>query len=165
MLIGLFSGFSFLALMSLVVCSAVGKRNKKKNKTFTLLLITLAVLVALSAFGISHPFGAFATTCGLVFSIVTLFVPFVTVKKKNTKGLSRKVMKKIESEYIEEYLIWSDTTHGPSLLGTMSDYYRLLSTVLDPIEEEHPEIKYHYEEILSRLRKIDPYTHTSESNT
>ena len=163
MLVGLFLGFSFLALIFLVAWSVIGGKNKKK--ALLLLLLIILMWAILLHYGISHSLGIFAASCGLVFSISALFMPFVSIKKNKSGNIPMKLMKEIESRYIEEYLEWSDTTYGPSLLGTVNDYNRLLMNVLTPIEEEHPEIADHYDEILSRLKEIDPYSYESEKNT
>jgi hypothetical protein len=55
------------------------------------------------------------------------------------------------------YRKWSDTTYGPSLLGTRNDYNRLLLAVMEERIDEYPAVKFYCKEIVSKLERIDPY--------
>lgn len=72
------------------------------------------------------------------------------------------IVKEIEADYIEAYRSWSDTTHGPSLLGTRNDYNRLLLGVLEERMYEYPAVNFYSEEIVARLERIDPYNESSQ---
>lgn len=165
MLVGLFIGFSFLALIFLVVWSAVEEGRKKKNIAFAILLSLVVAWAIVLKLGINNPAGLVSANFGLILSIVALFVPFYRNNKPDPNGLSKKIMEEIEARYFEEYLRYTDTTYGPSLLGTMNDYNRLLMGVLDPLEEKYPEIGNHYEEILNRLKEITPTINEKTSTT
>ncbi|GEM_PF-4741076 len=67
------------------------------------------------------------------------------------------IVKEIEADYIQTHREWSDTTYGPSLLGTRNDYYRLLMGVLEERMIENPAVDFYCKEIIARLERIDPY--------
>lgn len=60
----------------------------------------------------------------------------------------------IKKTYIEEYRRWSDTTHGPSLIGTKADLYRLQMLVMDSYAEKYPEVDWYYKDIMGELDKV-----------
>jgi len=65
------------------------------------------------------------------------------------------LVQQILTAYVKEYLEWSDTTHGPSLIGTRNDLYRLQMLVMDSYAEENSDLDYYYKEIISLFDNIN----------
>lgn len=56
--------------------------------------------------------------------------------------------------YLEEYRRWSNTTHGPSLIGTKADLYRLQMLIMDSYAEKYADVDWYYKEIMTELDKV-----------
>lgn len=96
MLIGLFIGLSFLALIVLLAWSTLGSGWKKKNIAFAIVLLLVASWTLVLKPGVSHPIGLAGAYLGLLVSLAALFVPFHTHMKKNPDKFPKDTTTEIE---------------------------------------------------------------------
>jgi len=79
-----------------------------------LLLSLIGAWAIILIFSVSH-------LVGLIVSFIISIV-FISMSIYINKALEKEIMREIELSFIEEYEYWSDSTDGPSLLGTKNDY-------------------------------------------
>ncbi len=152
MIIGFFTGITFITFLYLVVWSVI--REKERNRAFKFSLSLVACWSFVLYFGVVHPLGNIAAVVGIVLSGWALLAPFQ--KRSKNKIITKDILDDLELAYVSEYRLWEDPTQGPlSGIGTMNDYNRMLMGVLWRIEEKYPDIDIN-EDILTKLKDNGP---------